>query len=81
MKELYDLDFFDDMINHSYDDEPNHKKRLLMIVDEIKRINRNKDIFMEFYKNNQDRFEKNKQKTLGLLGYINKDYDFFKNLI
>jgi len=81
MKELYDLDFFDDMINHSYDDEPNHKKRLLMIVDEIKRINKNKDIFMEFYKNNQDRFEKNKQKTLGLLGYINKDYDFFKNLI
>jgi UDPglucose 6-dehydrogenase len=81
MKELYDLDFFDDMINHDYDNEPDHKKRLLMIVDEIKRINNNKEVFVEFYKNNQDRFEKNKQKVLGLLDFINKDYDFFKSLI
>jgi UDPglucose 6-dehydrogenase len=81
MKELYDLDFFDDVINHSYDNETNHKKRLIMIVDEIKRINNNKELFIEFYRNNQDRFEKNKQKILGLLDFINKDYDFFKNLI
>lgn len=81
MKELYDLDFFDDMINHSYDNEPNHKKRLSMIVDEIQRINDNKESFIEFYKHNFDRFDKNKQKILGLLNFINKDYDFFKNLI
>jgi hypothetical protein len=81
MKELYDLDFFDDIINHSYDDEPDHKKRLKMIIEEIKRINNNKNTFINFYKNNQDRFEMNKQKTLGLLDFINKDYDFFKNLI
>jgi UDPglucose 6-dehydrogenase len=62
MKELYGLDFFDDIIDHSYDNEPNHKKRLKMIIKEIKRINDNKDLFVEFYRNNQDRFEKNKQK-------------------
>ena len=81
MKELYGLDFFDDMINHGYDEEPNNKKRLSMIVDEIERINNNKEMFIEFYRNNQDRFEKNKQKIVGLLDFINKDYDFFKNLI
>jgi UDPglucose 6-dehydrogenase len=81
MKELYGLDFFDDIIDHSYDNEPNHKKRLKMIIKEIKRINDNKDLFVEFYRNNQDRFEKNKQKTIGLLDFINEDYDFFKSLI
>jgi hypothetical protein len=81
MKELYGLDFFDDIIDHSYDNEPNHKKRLKMIVKEIKRINDNKDLFVRFYRNNQDRFENNKQKTIGLLDFINKDYDFFKSLI
>lgn len=81
MKELYGLDFFDDMINHSYDEEPDNKKRLSMIVDEIERINNNKEMFIEFYRNNQDRFEKNKQKIVGLLDFINNDYDFFKNLI
>jgi UDPglucose 6-dehydrogenase len=81
MKELYGLDFFDDIINHSYDNEPDHKKRLKMIVKEIKRINDNKDLFVRFYRNNQDRFENNKQKTIGLLDFINKDYDFFKSLI
>jgi UDPglucose 6-dehydrogenase len=81
MKELYGLDFFDDIIDHSYDNEPDHKKRLKMIIKEIKRINDNKDLFVEFYRNNQDRFEKNKQKTIGLLDFINEDYDFFKSLI
>jgi UDPglucose 6-dehydrogenase len=81
MKELYGLDFFDDIIDHSYDDEPDHKKRLKMIIKEIKRINDNKDLFVRFYRNNQDRFENNKQKTIGLLDFINKDYDFFKSLI
>ena len=81
MKKLYRLDFFDDIINHNYDNEPDHKKRLLMIVDEIKRINENKELFINFYRNNQNRFEKNKQKIIGLLDFINEDYDFFKNLI
>ena len=81
MKELYELDFFDDIINHSYDNEADHKVRLKMIINEIKRINDNKDLFVKFYRNNQDRFEKNKQKIIGLLDFINKDYDFFKSLI
>ena len=52
MKELYDFDFFDDIINHSYDDEPNQKKRIYMVLEEIKRLNNNRDFLKEFYKNN-----------------------------
>lgn len=81
MKELYDLDFFDDIIDHSYDNEPDHKKRLQMVVDEIERINNKREMFKDFYKNNQKRLELNKQKIIGLLNFINQDYDFFKNLI
>ena len=81
MKEEYQLDFFDDIIDHSYDNEPDHKKRLIMIMDEIIRLNNNKELLIEFYKNNQERFENNKKKIIDLLDYINKDYDFFKDLI
>jgi len=52
-----------------------------MIIDEIKRINDNKDLFTEFYRNNQDRFENNKKIIINLLEYIQKDYSFFENLI
>ena len=80
MKELYDFDFFDDIINHSYDDEPDQKKRIYMVLEEIKRLNNNRDFLKEFYKNNYERFENNKNKVIDLL-HNNKDYDFFKNLI
>jgi hypothetical protein len=80
MRELYDLDFFDDIIDHSYDNEPDQKKRLYMLVNEIKRIHDNKDFFIEFYKNNQQRFEDNKNRIYKLL-FDKKDFTFFKNLI
>jgi len=81
MRELYNFDFFDDLIDHSYDSEENNIKRFSMIINEIEKINNNKEKFIEFYENNQERFENNKNKTLSLLNYINEDYNFFKNLI
>ena len=39
MKEEYGLDFFDDIIDHSYDNEFDAQKRLQMIIEEIKRLN------------------------------------------
>ena len=38
MRELYGFDFFDDIINHSYDEEPDNGKRMKMIIDEIIRL-------------------------------------------
>jgi len=59
MREEYKLDFFDDLINHSYDDEIDDVKRLHMVVDEIKRLSTMREEISEFYKNNIDRLISN----------------------
>jgi hypothetical protein len=81
MKELYEFDFFDDIINHSYDIEPNQMRRLEMFVNEIKRLNNMKEEIINFYKNNKNRFEENKNKVINVLKVVDDDYKFFENLI
>jgi hypothetical protein len=81
LKEKYDFDFFDDIIDHSYDNELNDKKRFLMFIDEIKRVNNNKEVIKEFYKNNQERFELNKKKLLEIALDKTQDFDLFWDLI
>ena len=51
-----------------------------MFFDEIKRLNSIKHEIIDFYKNNQQRFELNKQKATNIL-QDNTDYKFFKSLI
>jgi ribosomal protein S17E len=36
---------------------------------------------IDFYKNNYERFEANKQKVLKILEIVDKDYYYFENLI
>lgn len=81
LKKKYDFDFFDDVINHSYDNELNDKKRFLMFIDEIKRINNNKEQIKEFYKKNRERFELNRKKLLEIALDKTQDFDLFWNLI
>ena len=81
MKEVYNFDFFDDIINHDYDEETNERKRIEMFVTEIKRLNNMKNTLVNFYKNNKDRFESNKNKVLDILNVVNDDYKFFESLI
>jgi len=80
LKEKYDFDFFGDLIDHSYDNEPNQKKRFKLFINEIKRLYENKENLIEFYKNNQQRFEDNKNKVIGI-GLKDSDYSFIKNLL
>lgn len=82
LKKDYNFDLFDDIIDHSYDNEINDKKRMEMVVSEIKRIHNNKEFFIEFYKNNRDRFEYNRKVFLER-GFSAKksDLDFFWNLV
>ena len=61
-------------------DELDDKKRLDLLFNEIKRISENKDKFIEFYKNNQDRFEKNKQIIIEI-EKSKKDVQYFTSLI
>ena len=71
---------FEDVVNHSYDDVVDHKNRLFEIMKEIKRLNENKEKIKEFYKNNYDRFEKNKNIIFDILKNTD-DYKFFRSLI
>jgi hypothetical protein len=81
MKDRYGFDFYDDIINHSYDDEPNQTLRLEMVVKEIKRLNGIKPHLIDYYKKNKERFELNKQKVIDVLDTVNVDYKFFESLI
>jgi hypothetical protein len=76
----YDFDLFDDLIDHSYDDEPNHRTRFFMIFDEIKKLHKNKESVIEFYKNNQERLINNHKKVINILN-DKTDYNFFQSLI
>lgn len=81
MKELYDFDFFDDIINHDYDNIVDDIERFEKYTKEVLRIYQNKDLFIEFYNKNQDRFEKNKEKVKKIMKMNDNDYNYFLNLI
>jgi hypothetical protein len=81
IKEKYKLDFYDDILDHSYDEEPNQRKRLDMFVNEIKRINDNKKTIIDFYKQNKQRILDNKQRIINILKVVDDDYLFFESLI
>jgi hypothetical protein len=80
MESRYGLDFFDDLINHRYDDEENHQIRFKMVVDEIKRLSLNREKVMSFYRDNKNRFYRNKEIIKQIM---NDDTDkiFFNKII
>jgi len=81
IKKYYDFDFFDDIIDHSYDNIKNNRDRLFAFANEIKRIYDNKQFFIEFYKNNKKRFIKNYEKSIEYPTIsLNKDIQFLLNL-
>ena len=82
LREAYNFDMFDDIIDHSYDDEFDDKKRLSLIVDEIGRLIQNKDKIKEFYKNNVDRLKKNREIFLRVSQELRKkDVSFLQKII
>ena len=79
MKRKWGLDFFEDIINHSYDSIESPSLRFNKITREILRLSKMENEIKEFFKNNQDRFEKNKE----IIKDISKctiDRDFFRSL-
>lgn len=80
IKDRYGFDFFDDIVNHSYDSELNPQKRFEMIIEEILRLSTKKEEIVNFFKNNKVRFDRNVQ----IFEEIKKDktdYNFYKSLI
>jgi hypothetical protein len=80
LRDMYGFDMFDDLVNHSYDNEIDNDKRLFMIADEIKRLNENPQLIKDFYKNNEERFIKNRNIIYEILN-DKRDYNFFQSLI
>lgn len=79
MRDLYGFDFFDDVVNHDYDSEPNPKKRFEMIINEIVRLNNRKDDIINFFKNNKERFDSN-IKIFEKIKNDKTDYNFYNSL-
>ena len=52
-----------------------------MFIDEIKRINNNKEQIKEFYKKNRERFESNRKKLLEIALDKTEDFNLFWDLI
>jgi len=80
LKQKYGFDFFDDVIDHSYDNELDQRKRFSLFAKELKRLHDNKENLIEFYNKNQDRFEKNKNKVIEITKN-NSDYLFMRSLL
>lgn len=78
LKDVYGFDLFEDIINYDFDNISNNRDRLFAYVDEVRRINNNKQFFIEFYIANKDRFIKNHEL---LRSFVNThDFNFFSNM-
>lgn len=75
------FDVFDDMIDHSYDLIENDGDRFKAFIDELLRINKNKNTFIKMYPKLKDRFFKNKEQ-IKKLAFSKKieDIEFFKSI-
>jgi hypothetical protein len=80
VKSRYGFDVFEDIIDHSYDDEKDNKIRFKKIIKEIERLSKNKNEIIDFYKKNRDRFEYNRNKVIEIKNSIN-DVNFLISLI
>lgn len=80
LKYLYGFDIFDDIVNHDYDSIENSQERMFAIVNEIKRLNSIRDEIEFFYKNNKDRFFKNRE-IINQLSKINPYEPILKCII
>ena len=81
IKDEFNFDLFDDFIDHSYDNEPNPRKRMEMIVNEIERLNKNQQKIKEFYIENNHRLIYNNQRCLEIAQGKTDDIDFLNSLL
>jgi hypothetical protein len=80
LKEIYNFDVFEDLINHDYDDIFDPRERFFRFFNELTRLVRDKNKVIDFYKNNERRLWENKSKAISL--FTDKtDYNFFEGLI
>jgi hypothetical protein len=69
---------FDDLIDHSYDNESNDRIRFKLVINEIKKLNGVN--IKDFYKDNINRLKNNK-KIISEISNDIYDIEYFKKLI
>lgn len=79
LKDSYGFDMFDDIVDHSYDNEKNDICRLNLFIEEVKRLNYNKEDIILKYKNLRDRLENNK-KIIYKLRELKFDLNVFNEI-
>ena len=79
MRDRWDLDFFDDIINHGYDSIEDHKLRFQRTTKEIIRLSKRETEIREFIKNNKNRFEKNKE-VIRKIQHSKENENFWRSL-
>ena len=79
LKREYGLDLFDDLIDHSYDNEFDNLKRLYMVYNEIKRLSEMSDVVKQYYLDNTDRILNNKN-IIKEAWLSNKTTNYFLNI-
>lgn len=52
LKEEHNLHLFEDFIDHSYDNEIDDKKRMIMVINEINRLSSMRDAIQKYYESN-----------------------------
>lgn len=67
MKRFFDIDIFEDIVNHSYDDIEDHFERLVAAIDRNEHLLDGSTNIQELWLDNQKRFEENCQKMDSLL--------------
>ena len=80
MKNKYGLDFFDEIIDHSYDNDSSIRIRIIKVIEEVNRLNNNKDEIIKFYKENTKRLENNR-KIINEIKNNNDDYKLFQSMM
>lgn len=79
LKEYYDFYLFDDLIDHSYDNEIDSGKRIYKIVEEIKRLSKIKNEIELYYKSNINKFVHN-HNIIKQIADEERTINFFLNL-
>lgn len=82
LKNDYKFDMYDDIIDHSYDNEEDYIKRYHMVIAEIKRLASIQDELKKYYIENKFRFTLNKEKLHSFGKRCRSlDMDLFWNLV
>lgn len=80
LRREHDFFLFDDLIDHSYDNEIDNIKRMYMVLDEIKRLSNMKEQIKEYYYKNIDKLIYNHNYIKNIKD-TNSTMNFFGTLI